>query len=156
MSRMRESLGSGSRPLRDPLGTSRRRFLGGVLASGAALGVGARGRLVTAAAARPVGVAVVGIGGLSQNEILPALTRTIACRLAGLVSGHPDKARRVAAQYGLAESAIYSYETYDRIADNPAIEMVYIVLPNSMHAEYTIRAAKAGKHVFCEKPMAIS
>src|SRR5204863_4755331 len=90
----------------------------------------------------------------SLNEILPALTRTAACRLAALVSGHPDKAKRVAAQYGLADANIYDYATYDRLADNPAVEMVYVVLPNSMHAEYTIRAAKAGKHVLCEKPMA--
>jgi predicted dehydrogenase len=103
-----------------------------------------------------VGVAVVGLGGLALNEILPALTRTTQCRLAAVVSGHPDKAKRVAAQYGLPDAAIYSYQSYDRIADNPAIEMVYVVLPNSMHAEYSIRAAKAGKHVFCEKPMAIS
>jgi glucose-fructose oxidoreductase len=128
---------------------SRRRFLGCALAAGAGMGLGARGT-IQAATARPVGVAVVGIGGLTQGEILPALTKTAGCRLAALVSGHPDKARRVAAQYGLPESAIYSYETYDRMADNPAIEMVYIVLPNGMHAEYTIRAAKAGKHVLCE------
>jgi predicted dehydrogenase len=134
---------------------SRRRFLGCALAAGAGMGLGARGT-IQAATARPVGVAVVGIGGLTQGEILPALTKTAGCRLVALVSGHPDKARRVAAQYGLPESAIYSYETYDRMADNPAIEMVYIVLPNGMHAEYTIRAAKAGKHVLCEKPMAVS
>jgi predicted dehydrogenase len=103
-----------------------------------------------------VGVAVVGLGKLSLNEILPALTQTGLCRLAGLVSGHPDKAKRVAAQYGLAETSIYTYQTYDRIGDNPAIEMVYVVLPNGLHAEYSIRAAKAGKHVFCEKPMAVS
>ena len=139
-------------------GVSRRRFVRGVLASGAAAWAWTRGgaRAQAAAPPRPVGVAVVGLGGLSLNEILPALTKTAQCRLAGLVSGHPDKARRVAAQYALPESAIYSYETYDRMADNPAIEMVYVVLPNSMHAEYSIRAAKAGKHVFCEKPMAIS
>ena len=50
--------------------------------------------------------------------------------------------------------AVYTYADFDRIASDPAIEVVYIVLPNFMHAEYTIRALKAGKHVLCEKPMA--
>jgi predicted dehydrogenase len=54
------------------------------------------------------------------------------------------------------ESNVYDYETYDRIADNPDIDVIYVVLPNAMHAEYTIRAAEAGKHVICEKPMATS
>jgi len=141
-------------------GVSRRRFLRGVIASGAGAWWGAQAvggaRARAAATPRPVGVAVVGLGNLSLNEILPALTKTTQCRLAALVSGHPDKAKRIAAQYGLPDGAIYSYQSYDRIADNPAIEMVYVVLPNSMHAEYSIRAARAGKHVFCEKPMAIS
>ncbi len=69
------------------------------------------------------------------------------------MSGHRDKADRVAAQYGVAQNCIYNYENFDEIAKNPAIEAVYVALPNSMHAEYTIRAAKAGKHVLCEKPM---
>jgi len=56
----------------------------------------------------------------------------------------------------LPESSIYDYQSFDKIADNDDIDIVYVVLPNSMHAEYTIRAAKAGKHVFCEKPMATS
>ncbi len=51
---------------------------------------------------------------------------------------------------------IYNYASFDRIADNPDIDIVYVVLPNAMHAEYTIRAARAGKHVLCEKPMATS
>src|SRR5690242_16043979 len=100
---------------------SRRRFVGRALATGAAAWAGMRARGFARAAdapppSRPVGVAVVGLGKLSQNEILPALTKTGACRLAALVSGHPDKAKRVAAQYHLGEANIYSYETYDRLA----------------------------------------
>src|SRR3546814_7637241 len=60
------------------------------------------------------------------------------------------------AEHGLPTRNIYDYANFDSIADNPDIDIVYICLPNSMHAEYTIRAAKAGKHVMCEKPMAIS
>ena len=74
--------------------------------------------------------------------------------LTALVSGHPDKANRIAAEQHLPAGSIYDYADFDRIAADPAIEVVYIVLPNFMHAEYTIRALKAGKHVLCEKPMA--
>jgi predicted dehydrogenase len=72
------------------------------------------------------------------------------------VSGHRPKAEQQAAMYGVPDSAIYNYENYDHIADNNEIDAVYIALPNGMHAEYTIRAARAGKHVLCEKPMATS
>src|SRR6187399_906951 len=87
-----------------------------------------------------VGVAIVGIGLLSAGQLLPALTRTKKAHLAALVSGDPAKAKRTAAQYGLPESAIYNYQSYDRLADNPDVEIVYIVLPNNMHREYTERA----------------
>jgi predicted dehydrogenase len=77
-------------------------------------------------------------------------------QITGLVSGHRDKAERIAAQYGVPASSIYSYEDMDRMRENKAIDAVYVALPNSMHAEYTIRSAKAGKHVICEKPMCVS
>jgi predicted dehydrogenase len=105
---------------------------------------------------RPIGYALVGLGKLALKQLVPALGATRACRLTALVSGHPDKARRVAAENGVPEKNIYTYETFDRIADNPDVDVVYVVLPNAMHAEYTIRAARAGKHVYCEKPMAVS
>jgi predicted dehydrogenase len=101
-----------------------------------------------------LGFAVVGLGKLALGQIIPALRTTKSAKLAALVSGHPDKAQRVAAENGLPADAIYNYENYDRIAYDPRIDIVYIVLPNNMHAEYTIRAFKAGKHVLCEKPMA--
>jgi predicted dehydrogenase len=73
-----------------------------------------------------------------------------------LVSGDAAKAATVASQYGIDSKNIYDYTTYDRMADNKAIDAVYIILPNGMHHEFTIRAARAGKHVLCEKPMANS
>jgi len=101
-----------------------------------------------------LGFAVVGLGKLAQGEIIPGLRQAKGAKLVALVSGHPDKAKRIADAEGLPADAIYNYENFDRIAKDPRIQVVYIVLPNSMHAEYTIRALKAGKHVLCEKPMA--
>jgi predicted dehydrogenase len=84
---------------------------------------------------------------------MPGVLNTSNSSITGLVSGHRDKANKIAAQYGVPQHSIYSYENFDDIAHNPGIDAVYVALPNSMHAEYTIRAAKAGKHVLCEKPM---
>jgi predicted dehydrogenase len=136
---------------------SRRAFGRGLAAGAAGAWALARGaRRARAADPRPLGVAVVGLGNLSVGQLLPALKTTKLCRLAALVSGHAGKAKKLAATYGVSEKNIYSYETYDRMADNHDIDLVYVVLPNAMHAEYTIRAAQAGKHVLCEKPMAVS
>ncbi len=136
---------------------SRRRFLqqagAGLVAAPALAGVAAAQR-VPDPPGRKLGWAVVGLGSLAINQILPAFARCEKSKVTALVSGHPDKAKKLALRYGVAESSIYNYETYDRLRDNPDIDIVYVVLPNSMHAEYTIRAAKAGKHVLCEKPMA--
>jgi len=101
-----------------------------------------------------IGYAIVGLGYYGLNVILPQFVNCQHSRVAALVSGDPDKARATAARYGVPERSIYSYETFDQIRDNPDVDAVYVILPNSMHAEYTIRAAKAGKHVLCEKPMA--
>ena len=103
-----------------------------------------------------VGVAVVGLGKLSQGQILPALKRARGVHLAALVSGVPEKAKKWAAEFGLPDSAIYDYRNFDTIARDPKIEVVYIVLPNAMHADFTERSFKAGKHVLCEKPMAVT
>jgi len=104
---------------------------------------------------KPVRYAIVGIGAIA-GEMMPALAKAKLSKLTGFVSGHPEKARHFAQLYGVPEKNIYNYENYDQMASNPDIDAVYIALPNSMHAEYTIRAAKAGKHVLCEKPMCTS
>ncbi len=105
---------------------------------------------------RKLGVALVGLGSLSTHQIAPALQQTRFCRLAGVVSGTPAKIKTWQDKYGIPPANCYSYDEFDRLKDNPDIDIVYVVLPNSMHPEYTIRAAQAGKHVFCEKPMANS
>ncbi|MBV9225020.1 MAG: Gfo/Idh/MocA family oxidoreductase [Acidobacteriaceae bacterium] len=101
-----------------------------------------------------VGFAVVGIGRLSLEQILPAFGECKHARLVALVSGTPDKLKATAAHYGVPEKNLYSYETYDRLRDNPEVQVIYVVLPNSLHREYTVRGAQAGKHILCEKPMA--
>jgi predicted dehydrogenase len=101
-----------------------------------------------------VGYCIVGLGRISLGHFMPGCLDGKKSRVVALVSGHRDKALKTAAQYKVPEASIYSYEEYDKIADNKDIDAVYVALPNSMHAEYTIRAAKAGKHVLCEKPMA--
>jgi predicted dehydrogenase len=103
-----------------------------------------------------VGFAIVGLGRLSLEELMPAFGECKLARPTAVVSGDREKTRRVARQYGLPEPGIYTYDTYDRIADNPDMQVIYIVLPNSMHREYTVRGARAGKHILCEKPMATS
>jgi predicted dehydrogenase len=103
-----------------------------------------------------LGIAVVGLGHLSLGQILPAFGAAKRVRLAGLVSGNPTKAAAVATLYGVPAKSVYNYQNYESMRENPDIDAVYIVLPNALHAEYTIRAAQAAKHVLCEKPMAVS
>ena len=101
-----------------------------------------------------VGFAIVGLGRLTLEELLPAFAEAKKARVVALVSGSPDKARLVASQYGIAPEAVYSYDEWDRIAKNPAIRAVYVVTPNGVHRGNVLAAAAAGKHVLCEKPMA--
>ena len=102
------------------------------------------------------GFAIVGLGTLALNQILPAFAKSKSCRVTALVSGDREKSRKIAAQYGIADRSLYDYKTYDQLAQNPDVQVIYIVLPNSMHAEFVLRGAKAGKHILCEKPMATS
>ncbi len=102
------------------------------------------------------GYAIVGLGHLSLNQILPAFAKSKYSRVAALVSSDRGKAEKVAAQYGIKSSSLYDYKNYEALAQNPDVQAIYIVLPNSMHAEYTERGAKIGKHILSEKPMATS
>ncbi|WP_070250809.1 Gfo/Idh/MocA family protein [Duganella phyllosphaerae] len=127
-----------------------------VMTAGGVLAATAVGGPVWANPDRKMGYAIVGLGGYGLGIIIPQFKYCQHSKLVALVSGDPVKARKVAGEYGVPEANIYDYKNYDRIKDNPDIDIVYICLPVSMHAEYTIRGAKAGKHVLCEKPMAIS
>lgn len=99
-----------------------------------------------------LGWAIVGLGTFAIGQVIPGFADVRRSRMTAFVSGNPAKARDLGASYGVEH--LYNYDNYDRMADNPAIDCVYIVLPVGLHAEYTIRALEAGKHVLCEKPMA--
>ncbi|SFK38652.1 Gfo/Idh/MocA family protein [Methylorubrum salsuginis] len=101
-----------------------------------------------------VGFAIVGLGRLSLEEILPAFGEAKKARPVALMSGSPEKAKLTARQYGIPEDAVYAYDQWDRLKANPAVKAVYIVTPNGLHRDHVLAAAGAGKHVLCEKPMA--
>lgn len=108
------------------------------------------------AAGKKLGVALVGLGSYSGGQLAPALQETQHCYLAGIVTGTKAKEKIWQQKYNVPIKNTYNYDNFDAIADNDDIDIVYVVLPNFMHAEYSIRAARAGKHVICEKPMGIS
>ena len=103
---------------------------------------------------KKLGWAIVGLGSLSINEILPGFAKCEKSKVVALVSGHPDKANKLALRYGVSQECIYNYQNYDSIKDNPEVDVIYIVLPNGLHAEYAVRGLQASKHVLTEKPMA--
>ena len=103
---------------------------------------------------KKLGWALVGLGRLSINQILPAFAKCEKSKPVAFVTGSREKGEKLAARYGVNPKNIYNYQNYDALRDNPEVDVIYIVLPNGMHAEYTIRGAKAGKHILTEKPMA--
>lgn len=136
---------------------SRRRFLGTLSAGASTLAWASGLRAQSAPAARKkIGVVLCGLGNYAKNELLPALKETEFCRLVGVVTGSREKGLTWAAEHGFPEKNIWSYDTMHQMADAREVDAVYVVTPNSLHAEHSIRASKAGKHVICEKPMAIS
>jgi len=137
---------------------NRRKFLGSSAASlaGLALSQHAFANIIVPQGKSKLGVALVGLGYYSTDLLAPALQLTTQCSLVGIVTGTPAKAEKWKQMYNIPDKNIYNYQNFDSIANNPDIDVIYIVLPPSMHAEYSIRAAKAGKHVWCEKPMAPS
>lgn len=103
-----------------------------------------------------LGIALLGLGGYAGGQLAPALQSTEHCYLAGIVTGTPSKVLTWQSKYSIPDKNVYSYENFDKIKDNADIDIVYVVTPNSLHKDFVIRAAQAGKHVICEKPMATS
>jgi predicted dehydrogenase len=137
------------------MNTITRREFGSVSALGlAAASLPARVLAQGAAPVKPVGYAAIGLGTISEI-FMRGCEGSSTAKITALVTGHPkEKGEKFAAQYGIPLSSVYTYETFDRIRDNKDVDAVYIGLPNGMHREFTVRAAAAGKHVLCEKPMA--
>src|SRR5215813_1097772 len=125
---------------------SRRDFLRGLGATGLTTGLagfhGSQPR-----DNRKLGVALLGLGRYSTNQLGPALRETKLCYLAGVVTGHPEKGEKWAADYNLNKKNIYNYENLERIADNKEIDIVYVVTPPALHPEFVVRLAKTGKHI---------
>ena len=137
--------------------TSRRTLLKNLAIGGTAVLFSPKSLL---AATRPkkekLGVALMGLGYYSTDLLAPALQQTKNCYLAGIITGTPSKAEAWKQKYNVPDKNIYNYQNFEEIANNPDIDVVYVVLPPSMHKEFTIKAANAGKHVWCEKPMAMT
>jgi len=109
-----------------------------------------------AAGSRKIGVALLGLGDYSESQLAPALQKTQHCELRGIVTGTPSKVEKWQSKYSIPAANVYDYNTLPRIANNPDIDVVYVVTPTSLHAKFTVMAAEAGKHVWCEKPMAMN
>lgn len=138
-------------------GLSRRHFMKGAAAATlAAPFTSAAATREQASSGKKLGVALCGLGKLSTDQIAPALQKTQHCRLAGIVTGSTGKVDAWRNRYSLPARSVYTYDTMHRMADNDDIDIVYVVTPNALHLEHTVAAAKAGKHVFCEKPLEIS
>lgn len=102
-----------------------------------------------------IGVALVGLGGYSRGRLGPGLKLTQHCELRGIVTGTPSKIPIWQEEYGIPDQNVYSYENMHEVANNDDIDVIYVVTPPGLHAKYSIIGANAGKHVWCEKPMAM-
>jgi glucose-fructose oxidoreductase len=138
--------------LHSPL--SRRHFVGRLAAGTTAFAL--TGRSQGKSPTKKLGIALCGLGNYSRGQLGPALKLTEHCQLRGVVTGSKEKGAEWAKEFGFSEKSIYHYDTMQQLADNPDIDIVYVVTPNALHAPHTIAAAKAGKHVICEKPMAMN
>lgn len=132
---------------------SRRQLLKGL----GLLGLGTTAHAsVASSSARRIGVALVGLGYYSRDVLAPALQLTRHCQLTGIVTGSPEKIPYWQKTYGILDYNIYNYNNMHEIANNPAIDVIYVVTPTGTHKQFTEIAANAGKHVWCEKPMAMT
>ncbi|MCW5517124.1 Gfo/Idh/MocA family protein [Muriicola sp. Z0-33] len=100
-------------------------------------------------------VAIMGLGSYG-TRVAKAMVSCKRARLVGLISGTPAKVVKWRAQYNIPEKNCYNYQNFDQLKDNPDIDAVYVITPNGLHCEQSIRVARAGKHVICEKPMGIN
>jgi predicted dehydrogenase len=100
-------------------------------------------------------VAIMGLGSYG-NRVAEAMQSCKRAKLAGVISGTPSKIKDWQGRYNIPVNNCYNYDNFDRIKDNPEIDAVYVITPNGLHHDQVIRVAKSGKHVICEKPMALN
>lgn len=100
-------------------------------------------------------VAIMGLGSYG-SRVAEAMKSSKKAKLVGVISGTPSKVKTWQDKYDIPEKNCYNYENFDRLKDNPDIDAVYIITPNALHHDQCLRVAKAGKHVICEKPMAVN
>lgn len=100
-------------------------------------------------------VAIMGLGSYG-NRVAEAMQSCKRAKLVGVISGTPSKVADWKAKYSIPEKNCYNYDNFDQIKDNEDIDAVYVITPNGLHKDQSIRVAKAGKHVICEKPMGIN
>ena len=133
---------------------SRKRFL---KQAGSAMGIAAVGfpSIILPHKRDKLGVALLGLGGYAGGQLAPALQETTNCELRGIVTGTPSKIPQWQERYGIPDRNVYSYDTLHEVANNDDIDVIYIVTPPGIHARDAVIAAEAGKHVWCEKPMAM-
>lgn len=100
-------------------------------------------------------VAIMGLGSYG-TRVAEAMRSCKKAKLVGVISGTPSKIKDWQSRYGIPEKNCYNYQNFDNIKNNPDIDAVYVITPNGLHHDEVIRVAKAGKHVICEKPMALN
>lgn len=133
---------------------TRRKFVGQLSLAMAAATLPRPLWAASTAGGRRLGIAFAGLGGYATQQLAPAIRSTEHLRIAGVITGTPGKGEQWRRQHDLRSESVYSYDTMDRIAENPDIDIVYVVTPPGTHRDLVVRAAQAGKHVICEKPMA--
>ncbi|MEX0994187.1 MAG: Gfo/Idh/MocA family oxidoreductase, partial [Balneolaceae bacterium] len=133
---------------------SRRNFL---MKTGSALAISTIGfpSVILPRQKEKLGVALVGLGSYSRGRLAPGLPRTEHCELRGIVTGSPHKIPVWQERYNIPDRNVYNYQTMHEVANNEDIDVIYVVTPPGLHARYAIIGAEAGKHVWCEKPMAM-
>lgn len=137
-------------------GLSRRRFMQMAGAGFAASTTSVFSGMTKEHADKKIGVALVGLGNYSRGLLAPALQVTKHCELRGIVTGSPEKIPQWQKRYSIADRNVYSYDNMHESANNPDIDVMYVVVPTALHLKYCEIAANAGKHVWCEKPMAMT
>src|SRR6185503_9189495 len=95
---------------------------------------------------------VLGVANIAMKKVIPAMQRSERCEIVAIASRDPERARHAATQLQIPKP----FGSYEEMLADPGIDAIYNPLPNHLHVSWSIKAAEAGKHVLCEKPLALS